>query len=67
MRQEKGISAPGESPDRPPFIPEFNAVRRMDLIASAMEERGYSSGVIEKILGGNFHRVFGEIWSAQPA
>jgi len=64
MRQKMGISAPGESPDRPPFIPEFNDVRRMDLIASAMDQRGYSSEVIEKIVGGNFHRVFGEIWQS---
>ena len=62
MRQQMGISAPGESPDRPPFIPEFNDVRRMEFIASAMDDRGYSSGVIEKILGGNFHRLFGDIW-----
>lgn len=64
MRQKMGISAPGESPDRPPFIPELNDARRMDLIASAMVDRGYSTKVIEKILGGNFYRVFGEIWKS---
>jgi membrane dipeptidase len=64
MRQQMGISAPGESPDRPPFIPEFNDVRRMDLIANAMKERGYSATVIEKVLGANFHRVFGDIWKS---
>jgi len=64
MRQQMGISAPGESPDRPPFIPEFNDVRRMDLIANAMEERGYSTTVIEKVLGANFYRVFGDIWKS---
>jgi membrane dipeptidase len=64
MRQSMGISAPGESPDRPPFIPEFNDVRRMELIASSMDERGYSATVIEKVLGGNFRRVFGDIWKS---
>lgn len=63
MRQKMGISAPGESPDRPPFIPAFNDERRMDLIAKAMAERGYSTGVVEKVLGANFHRAFGEIWN----
>ena len=36
----------------------------MDLIASTMDERGHSSAVIEKILDGNFHRVFGDIWQS---
>jgi len=36
----------------------------MDLIASAMEERGYSATVIEKVLGANFQRVFGDIWKS---
>jgi membrane dipeptidase len=62
MRQKMGISAPGESPDRPPFIPELNDIRRMDLIAAAMAERGHSASVIEKVLGANFHRAFGDIW-----
>lgn len=61
-RQRAGISAPGESPDRPPFIPELNSARRMELIAAAMAGRGIASAVIDKVLGGNFRRVFGDIW-----
>lgn len=63
-RIRRGVSAPGESPDRPPFIPEFNSARRMEKIAVAMRERGYSDAVISKVCGGNFHRVLGEIWKA---
>lgn len=61
-RRRRGVSAPGESPDRPPFIPEFNSERRMDRIAAALSRRGYSDGTIEKVLGANFRRVLSDIW-----
>jgi membrane dipeptidase len=61
-RKKAGVSAPGESVDRPPFIPELNTPNRMQGIAAALETRGYKAAVIEKILGANFHRVLGEIW-----
>jgi membrane dipeptidase len=61
-RKARGVSAPGESPDRPPFIPEFNAVARMEKIASAIRARGYSESVIAKTCGGNFDRVLREVW-----
>jgi membrane dipeptidase len=61
-RKKAGVSAPGESVDRPPFIPELNAPNRMEAIAAALAARGYKTPAIEKILGGNLHRVLGEIW-----
>ncbi len=61
-RKRAGVSAPGESPDRPPFIPELNTPDRMKAIADALQARGYKASVVEKILGANFHRVLGEIW-----
>lgn len=61
-RKKAGVSAPGESVDRPPFIPELNAPDRMEAIAAALAARGYKAAAIEKVLGGNFHRVLGEIW-----
>lgn len=61
-RKKAGVSAPGESVDRPPFIPELNVPKRMEAIATALEARGYRAPAIEKILGGNFQRVLGEIW-----
>ncbi len=48
--------------DRPPFIPELNTADRMEKIATALSARGYKAAAIEKVLGGNFHRVLGEIW-----
>jgi membrane dipeptidase len=61
-RKRAGVSAPGESVARPPFIPELNTANRMEGIATALAARGYRWAAIEKILGANFHRVLGEIW-----
>jgi membrane dipeptidase len=61
-RKKMGVAAPGE--DRPPYIPDLNSERKMERIADALLKRGYKSAAVEKILGGNFKRVFGEIWSA---
>jgi membrane dipeptidase len=61
-RKTDGVAAPGE--DRPTYIPDLNTPRKMELIADALLKRGHKSGVVEKILGNNFKRVFGEIWTA---
>jgi membrane dipeptidase len=61
-RKADGIAAPGE--DRPTYIPDLNTPRKMELIADALLKRGHKSGGVEKILGNNFKRVFGEIWTA---
>ena len=60
-RKADGVAAPGE--DRPPYIPDLNTPRKMELIADALLKRGHKAAVVEKILGANFRRVFGEIWS----
>jgi membrane dipeptidase len=60
-RAARGISAPDES--RPLFIPELNHPRRLGGVATAMAKRGHAAGVIEKVIGGNFHRVFKDIWA----
>lgn len=58
-----GISAPGETPNRPPFIPELNTECRMETLAHLMAERGYSTSRTEKILGKNLARVYRDNWS----
>jgi membrane dipeptidase len=60
-RKADGIAAPGE--DRPPYIPDLNTPRKMELIADAFLQRGHKTAVVEKILGANFRRVFGETWT----
>jgi hypothetical protein len=50
------------SQKRPLFIPELNHSRRIEGVAAAMTKAGHSATVIEKVIGGNFHRVLKEIW-----
>jgi|ERR1043165_3038578 membrane dipeptidase len=63
QRKKAGISAPGE--DRPAYIPDMNTPRKMEIITDALLKRGYSSRAVQKVLGGNFKRVFREIWTAK--
>ena len=62
-RRKAGVSAPGESADRPPFIPEFNRIDRFSRLAEDFSRRGMPSRVIDKVLGENFRRVFEATWS----
>ncbi len=57
-----GISAPGETPNRPPFIAELNSEKRMELIAWHLSKRGYGDGQIEKILGLNLLQLYRAVW-----
>ncbi|XQW85606.1 dipeptidase [Thalassotalea piscium] len=57
-----GISAPGETPNRPPFIPQLNSEKRMELIAWYLKKRGYRDNQIEKILGVNLLTLYREVW-----
>lgn len=59
-RKAMGISAPRE--DTAPFVPQLNDSRRMERIADLLEKRGHGAGTIEKVLGANWMRIFGEVW-----
>jgi membrane dipeptidase len=62
QRRASGLSAPEE--DRPTYVVGLNVPRRMEIIADGLLKRGYSGAVTEKVLGGNFARVFTQIWTA---
>ena len=59
-RKAMGISAPRE--DTAPFVPQLNDARRMEMIADLLAQRGHGARTIEKVLGGNWMRLFGEVW-----
>ena len=61
QRQKSGLAAPEE--DRPTYVIGLNIPRRVEVIADQLLKRGYSERVAEKVIGGNFVRVFGEIWT----
>jgi membrane dipeptidase len=62
-RRAAGISAPGETEDVYIFIPDLNDERRLERLADRLSARGHSDARIEKLLGTNFQRLFGEVWS----
>jgi len=59
-RSRMGIAAPRE--DTPPYVPDLNTPRRMEILADLMASRGHGDRVIEKVLGANFVRLFREVW-----
>ncbi|TAN05519.1 MAG: Zn-dependent dipeptidase [Rhodanobacteraceae bacterium] len=59
-RRRRGVSAPGEN--RLPYIPDLNTPRKLERVTGALLQHGYSERVADKVLGGNFNRVFEEIW-----
>ena len=61
-RQKAGIGAPGEA-DGPVAVPDLNSARRMEIIAAEMDRAKYPARVIEKVIGGNFDRLFREVWT----
>lgn len=61
-RVKQGIAAPGEGPDAYQVVPDYNEPRRMQRLAEDLSARGWSGSRIEKLLGGNFARVFTEVW-----
>jgi membrane dipeptidase len=61
-RRQAGIAAPGESPDVFNLVPEYNDPRRFKTLADNLAGRGWSDSRIEKILGGNFARLFTTVW-----
>ena len=61
-RVKAGVSAPGESPDVFTLIPEYNSPRRFLTLADDLARRGWPATRIDKILGANFARLFGEVW-----
>jgi membrane dipeptidase len=61
-RARMGIGAPREHEVL--FVDGLNHPRRMETIADVLLGRGFSERVVEKVLGGNFKRLFGEVWGA---
>ena len=60
-RARSGSQAPDK--DRPLYIPDLNHPRRLEAIAERLAAKGHPAATIEKVIGGNFHRVFKDIWS----
>ena len=61
-RREAGIAAPDETEDGYLFASDLNTSRRFETLALMLSNRGHSGTRIEKILGLNLLRLFGDAW-----
>jgi len=61
-RRERGIAAPYETEEGYLFANDLNTPRRFETLADRLLQRGHSEARVEKLLGGNLLRVFGEAW-----
>jgi membrane dipeptidase len=63
-RREAGIAAPWETDEGYLFAADLNTPRRLATLAMMLADRRHSAPRIEKILGGNLLRLFGETWTS---
>lgn len=63
-RRARGIAAPGERPGVYTFLPDLNTADRFAQLAQRLASRGHSESRIDKILGGNFARLFAAVWAS---
>lgn len=61
-RTARGIAAPGEGPDVFTIIPDLDSHLRFRLLADALAKDGWPASRIDKVLGGNLLRLYGESW-----
>jgi membrane dipeptidase len=63
QRIKLGIASPGEAVGVYPMVADYNSVDRYERLADALAKRGWSQVRLEKLMGGNFLRVYREAWS----
>jgi len=64
QRIKQGIAAPGEAVGVYPMIEDYNSVDRYERFANDLAKRGWSQARLEKLMGGNFLRVYKDAWGA---
>jgi membrane dipeptidase len=64
QRIAMGVAAPGEAIGVYPIVEELNRVDRYRWVAAELQRRGWSGARVEKLMGGNFLRVYREAWGA---
>jgi membrane dipeptidase len=63
-RINAGIAAPGEGIGVYPMVADYNTVDRYGRFAADLQKRGWSEARLEKLMGGNFLRVYREAWGS---
>ena len=63
-RVRDGVASPGDGPEVYNYLAEYNGPRKFLTLGQDLARRGWSTARIDKVLGGNFARLFGEVWDA---
>ena len=61
-RKKLGVGAPNENPDITTIPRDLTGPGQFEKLSLMLSSRGHSDARIEKIMGGNFLRLFGEVW-----
>jgi membrane dipeptidase len=62
QRIKAGIASPGEAVGVYTMVADYNSVDRYRRFADDLAKRGWSPARLEKLMGGNFLRVYKEAW-----
>ena len=63
-RIKAGIAAPGEAVGVYPLVADYNSVDRYRRFVADLQKRGWSQTRLEKLMGGNFLRVYRDAWGS---
>jgi len=61
-RKAAGIAAPGEGPDVFPLVLDYNSIDKLERLGSDLMKRGWTTARVEKLLGRNLMRLYGDVW-----
>jgi membrane dipeptidase len=62
QRIKQGIAAPGEAVGVYTWVEDYNSIDRYRRFADDLGKRGWSQARLEKLIGGNFLRVYKDAW-----
>jgi membrane dipeptidase len=62
QRVGDGVATAGEGPDVFNYVMGYNTPRRFYTLANDLAARGWPARRIDKLIGGNFARLFSDVW-----
>ena len=64
QRKAAGIAAPGEAPDVFTIVRDYNSIDKLDRLGTDLKKRGWTATQVDKLLGRNLMRLYGEVWDS---
>jgi membrane dipeptidase len=62
QRKAAGIAAPGEGPDVFTVVRDYNSIDKLERLGADLMKRGWTTPQVEKLLGANLMRLYGDVW-----